>query len=156
LGLALSDDVAAVEALAMRSCIVERELIACDANWLAGFQLRKRDDPAIYCAFDLLQYDGRDLRDEPIEARKAELSRVLGGCGPGLVLNAVFHDPGPVVFEHALQARLRGHREQAARLTIRRRPGRLLAQGQKPGRAGGAAGGGSGLGVKTGRQAIEV
>jgi ATP-dependent DNA ligase len=26
---------------------------------------------------------------------------VLNGCRPGLVLNAVFHDPGPVVFEHA-------------------------------------------------------
>jgi bifunctional non-homologous end joining protein LigD len=48
-----------------------------------------------------LQIDGRDLRGEPIEARKAELSRVLDGCRPGLVLNAVFHDPGPVVFEHA-------------------------------------------------------
>src|SRR6516162_9177540 len=47
------------------------ELIAGDANGLADFQLlrwRKRDDPAIYCAFDLLQLDGRDLRGEPIEA----------------------------------------------------------------------------------------
>jgi hypothetical protein len=38
------------------------ELIACDANKLADFQLlrrRKRDDPAIYCAFDLLHLDGR-------------------------------------------------------------------------------------------------
>jgi bifunctional non-homologous end joining protein LigD len=69
--------VAAVKALAVRSCILDGELIACDTNGLADFQLlrwRKRDDPAIYCAFDLLQLDGRDLRDEPIETRKAELA----------------------------------------------------------------------------------
>jgi ATP-dependent DNA ligase len=47
---------------------------------------------------DLIELDGRDLRDEPIETRKAELARVLYGCRPGLVL---FHDPGPVVFEYA-------------------------------------------------------
>jgi ATP-dependent DNA ligase len=57
---------------------------------------------AIYCAFDLLQIDGRDLRDEPIETRKAELSRLLTGCQPlALVLNRVYDDPGPVVFDHA-------------------------------------------------------
>jgi hypothetical protein len=37
----------------------------------------KRDDPAIYCAFDLIEFDGRDLRDEPIETRKAELAGLL-------------------------------------------------------------------------------
>src|SRR5215831_4307052 len=96
--------VAAIEALAVRSCIIDGELIACDANGRADFQLlrwRRHDDPAILCAFDLIEMDGRDLRDEPIETRKAELARVLDGCRPGLVLNAVFHDPGPVVFEHA-------------------------------------------------------
>jgi bifunctional non-homologous end joining protein LigD len=64
----------------VRSCIIDSELIACDVNGLADFQLlrwRKRDDPAIYCAFDLLQLDGRDLRNEPIEERKAELARLL-------------------------------------------------------------------------------
>jgi hypothetical protein len=97
--------VAAVEALAVRSCVLDGELIACDANGLADFQLlrwRKRDDPAILCAFDLLQIDDRDLRDEPIEKRKAELARLLDGCGPlALVLNRVYDDPGPVVYEHA-------------------------------------------------------
>ena len=57
---------------------------------------------AIYCAFDLLQIDGRDLRDEPIETRKAELARLLSGCQPlAVVLNRVYHNPGPIVFEHA-------------------------------------------------------
>src|SRR6516164_3540596 len=60
------------------------------------------DDPAIFCASDLIEVDGRDLRDEPIETRKAELARLLTGCQPlALVLNRTYDDPGPVVFEHA-------------------------------------------------------
>jgi bifunctional non-homologous end joining protein LigD len=56
----------------------------------------------VLCVFDLLEIDGRDLRDEPIETRKAELARLLDGCGSlALVLNRVFDAPGPVVFEHA-------------------------------------------------------
>jgi ATP-dependent DNA ligase len=69
--------VAAIKARAVRSCIIDGELIACDTNGLADFQLlrsRRRDDPALYCAFDLIELDGRDLRDEPIETRKAELA----------------------------------------------------------------------------------
>jgi hypothetical protein len=55
-------------------------------------------------AFDLIEIDGRDLRGEPIEARKTELARLLTGCQPlAVVLNRVFEEPGPVVFEHAYQ-----------------------------------------------------
>src|SRR6516162_4093584 len=96
--------VAAVEALAVRTCTIDGEVIASNADGLADFELlryRRRDAAVTLVAFDLLQIDGRDLRDEPIETRKAELARLLDGCRPGLVLNAVFHDPGPVVFEHA-------------------------------------------------------
>jgi ATP-dependent DNA ligase len=96
--------VTAVEALAVRSCTIDGEVIVCDGDGLADFhRLRYRRSEAVVhlCAFDLIEIDGRDLCDEPIEARKAELARVLNGCRPGLVLNAVFHDPGPVVFEHA-------------------------------------------------------
>jgi bifunctional non-homologous end joining protein LigD len=74
--------VAAVRALAVRTCIIDGELIACDANGLVDFQLlrwRKRDDPAIFCVFDLIELDGRDVRDEPIETRKVELARLLTG-----------------------------------------------------------------------------
>ena len=42
--------VAAIKALAVRSCVIDGELIACDANGLADFQLlrwRRHDDPAI-------------------------------------------------------------------------------------------------------------
>jgi ATP-dependent DNA ligase len=94
--------VAAVEALAARNCLIDGEVIACDGDGLADFQLlrrRQHADPA--CAFDLLGLDGHDLRCQPIEERKAELARLLVDCRPELALNRVFDGPGPVVFERA-------------------------------------------------------
>jgi bifunctional non-homologous end joining protein LigD len=96
--------VAAIEALAVRSCLIDGEVIACDANGLADFQLlrwRRQHDPAMLCAFDLIELDGCDLRGEPIEERKAELARLLADGPPNIVFNPVFGDPGPIIFEHA-------------------------------------------------------
>jgi bifunctional non-homologous end joining protein LigD len=99
-----ADIVTAVAALPVRSCIIDGELIACDGNGLADFEAlryRRREATVLLIVFDLLELDGRDLRREPIEQRKAELSRLLEGCDPALVLNAVFNHSGPVVFEQA-------------------------------------------------------
>jgi bifunctional non-homologous end joining protein LigD len=88
--------VTAVEALGVRTCIIDGEAIVCDGDGLADFHLLRyrRGDAAVHlCAFDLLELDGRDLRGEPIETRKAELARLLDGCQPRLVLNAVFSNP---------------------------------------------------------------
>jgi hypothetical protein len=153
--------VAAIKALAVRSCILDGELIACDANGRADFQLlrwRRHDDPAILCAFDLIELDGRDFRDEPIEERKAELTRLLAKCQPlALVLNRVFDDPGPVVFDHACKLGCEGDCQQTARFAVCARPNARLAQGEKPGRAGGAAGGGRALAQnRTGATALAV
>jgi len=59
---------AAIAALPARSCIVDGEAIACDANGLSVFGLlryRRQDDAVLLCAFDLLELDGVDLRREP-------------------------------------------------------------------------------------------
>jgi ATP-dependent DNA ligase len=77
---------------------------------------------AILCAFDLLGVDGRDLRDEPIEERKAELARLLVDCRPALALNRVFEGPGPVVFEHACKLGCEG--------IVSKRPGSRYARGR--------------------------
>jgi len=96
--------VAAIEALAVRTCTIDGEVIACRKDGVADFELlryRRRDGAVTLVAFDLLELDGRDLRREPIEARKAELSQLLVGCWPELVLNTVFEEPGPIVFKYA-------------------------------------------------------
>ena len=68
--------VAAIKALAVRSCIIDGELIACDANGRADFQLlrwRQHDDPAILWAFDLIELDDRSWR--PPSAGRARVCR---------------------------------------------------------------------------------
>ena len=83
---------------------IDGEVIACDGDRLANFELlryRRRDDPVTLVAFDLIEIDGLDLRCEPIEERKAELTRLLVSCRPALVVNRVFDAPGPDVFQHA-------------------------------------------------------
>jgi bifunctional non-homologous end joining protein LigD len=60
-------------------------------------------------AFDLLELDGRDLRREPLEVRKATLASVLRETGSGLQLNEhLEHEDGEVVFRHACKMGLEG------------------------------------------------
>jgi bifunctional non-homologous end joining protein LigD len=111
--------------------------LRCERARELPFAWRKRDAPAIYCAFGLLQRDGRDLRGEPIETRKDELARLLTGCQPlALVLNRVYDDPGLVFFEHACKlgreaivSKRRGSRSRTSRdrhrLIIRQAAGML-------------------------------
>ena len=62
--------------------------------------LRHRvNEPTVFLyAFDLLQLDGRDLRREPIEVRKAALAKLIRGVGPGLQLSEYLdgHDSATV------------------------------------------------------------
>jgi ATP dependent DNA ligase domain len=66
--------VEAVAALPVRSCVVDGEAVACDGSGLSIFETlrwRHRDRAVFMWCFDLLELDGRDMRREPIEARKA-------------------------------------------------------------------------------------
>ena len=66
----------AVGKLPVRSCLIDGEAIVCDEKGLAVFDLIRRHGAlasAVHCAFDLIEWDGRDLRREPIEKRKALL-----------------------------------------------------------------------------------
>jgi ATP dependent DNA ligase domain len=56
---------------------------------------------AVHCAFDLLELDGRDLRREPIERRKALLFTVLRGSQLSIVLNEHFEEDGAIVYREA-------------------------------------------------------
>ncbi len=81
---------AAIAALPARSCIVDGEAIACDANGLSVFDLlryRRHDDAVTLCAFDLLELDGQDLRPEPVEVRKRTLAGLLRREHRGIAFN---------------------------------------------------------------------
>ena len=58
--------------------IVDGEIVSLDRRGHASFQrLQDGSGELTYVAFDLLFADGRDLRDEPLEARKARLEELL-------------------------------------------------------------------------------
>jgi ATP-dependent DNA ligase len=72
--------VESIAALPARSCVLDGEAIAVDANGLSVFDLircRQHDHAVNLCAFDLLELDGEDLRRTPLELRKA---RSRGCC----------------------------------------------------------------------------
>jgi bifunctional non-homologous end joining protein LigD len=96
--------VAAMDALSAQSCIIDSEAIVCDDNGLSVFNLmryRHYDQLATLCAFDLLELNGQDMRNEPIEERKAALKMVLRKSHPGIDFNRHFDVEGSIVFHHA-------------------------------------------------------
>jgi ATP-dependent DNA ligase len=77
----------AVNELRCRSCLIDGEIVCCDENGIQVFQklrYRRGDSAAFLYAFDLLNLDGKDLRREPLESRKAKLTRLLRNAGPGV------------------------------------------------------------------------
>ena len=94
----------AVAALPVPSCLIDGEAIVSDDDGLAIFdQIRGHGTlaSATLCAFDLLQVDGRDLRREPLEARKRALAKLLRGAHSSLVINTYYEADGAIVFREA-------------------------------------------------------
>jgi bifunctional non-homologous end joining protein LigD len=95
---------AAIEQLPIRSCVVDGEAIVCDDAGLAVFDLIRHhggNARAILCAFDLLEINGEDVRQEPIEDRKRRLAGLLRIPLDGIALNERYDGEGAVIFKHA-------------------------------------------------------
>jgi bifunctional non-homologous end joining protein LigD len=105
-------NVEALAGLRSRSCIIDGEAVCCDNDGRASFdriRYRRHDASVFLFAFDLIELNGDDLRNDPLEVRKATLASVLGKAGPGLRLNEhIEHDDGDVVFRHACKLGLEG------------------------------------------------
>ncbi len=103
-----------VEALARlrsRSCIIDGEAVCCDADGRPSFdriRYRRHDASVFLYAFDLIEFNGDDLRREPLDTRKATVASVLRRAAPGLRLNEHIEADGPTVFAHACKMGLEG------------------------------------------------
>ena len=100
--------VGTARALRARSFLIDGEAVCFDETGTPLFEMlrQRRNEARVFLyAFDLLQLDRRDMRREPIEVRKLELAKLIGGAGPGLQLDG--HD-GAIVFEHACNLGLEG------------------------------------------------
>jgi bifunctional non-homologous end joining protein LigD len=77
----------AIKALPARSCIVDCKAIVCNDDGLSVFDLirdRHHDHAASLCALDLLELNGQDLRNQPLEDRKAALKLCCADRTPAL------------------------------------------------------------------------
>jgi ATP-dependent DNA ligase len=96
------------------SCTIDGEAVVCDDSGVPSFDLlvrRQRDDRAFLYAFDLIELAGDDRRRDPLEQRKADLSRLLAGASAGLVLNDWIDGDrfdGATVFEQVCSLGLEG------------------------------------------------
>jgi bifunctional non-homologous end joining protein LigD len=103
-----------VESLARlrsRSCIIDGEAVACDDNGMPSFdriRYRRHDASVFLYAFDLIEWNGDDLRREPLVVRKATLASVLAKAAPGLRVNEHIEADGPTLFAHACKMGLEG------------------------------------------------
>src|SRR5262249_30958539 len=94
----------AIVALPVRSCVVDGEAIVVNREGLSVFDLlrfRQHDYAAVLCAFDLIELDGFDLRQRPLEQRKDTLADLLCGISDGIAFNKHFAGDGLVIFKHA-------------------------------------------------------
>jgi bifunctional non-homologous end joining protein LigD len=97
--------------LRARSCIIDGEAVACDGGGIASFdriRYRRHDADVFMWAFDLIEFNGDDLRRDPLNVRKATLASVLARATSGLRLNEHLEADGPDVFHHACMLGLEG------------------------------------------------
>jgi bifunctional non-homologous end joining protein LigD len=119
----------AVAALPAQSCLIDGEAIVCDENGLAVYELIRghgSNTSAVFCAFDLLELNGKNLRWRPIEERKGLLAELLHDSDSDLavVLNEHYQEDGEVVFREACRLGCEG--------IVSKRLGSVYRRGRSP------------------------
>lgn len=91
-------------------CVLDGEAVIFHPDGHSDFKaLRNRDasSGAVLIAFDVLEVDGFDFRDQPLERRRAMLSELLAGA-PGLMLSEGIPGDGSGIFSRACNMDLEG------------------------------------------------
>jgi bifunctional non-homologous end joining protein LigD len=83
-----------IAALDVQDAIIDGEIVALDEKGRSSFQLLQsfamgqEKPPIVFYAFDLIRINGKDLRNLPIEERKAKLEELLKNP-PGVIRYSV-------------------------------------------------------------------
>lgn len=88
---------AAVSRLPCRQAVLDGEIVAVDPQGRSSFQLLQAGKmsgqepaPILYYVFDLLNLDGRDLKDLPLVRRKEMLKELVSSIGDTVMFSAGF------------------------------------------------------------------
>lgn len=105
----------ALRSLPVRDAIVDGEIVVLDDQGRSDYHrlqedlARRRTDRLSFFAFDLLYLDGRDLRRNPLEKRKAQLATLLQRHGSGRIrFSEHVAAEGAAVFQQACSMQLEG------------------------------------------------
>ncbi len=104
----------ALKKLPAQNAIVDGELVVETSSGSSDFSALQADlregrtDRFVYYAFDLPYLDGHDLRDVALIERKAQLQRLMKGCGPLLRFSEHFEEGGEMILRHACRLGLEG------------------------------------------------
>jgi bifunctional non-homologous end joining protein LigD len=103
----------AAAALPFSSLILDGEVIVQDEKGLPRFDLlrsamRRQPERLVYYAFDLLHLNGKDLRQEPVEERRAALAGVVSSAPAAIQLSEAFEGDGAEFFHAAERMGLEG------------------------------------------------
>ena len=103
----------AVTELAVDDAILDGEIVALDAKGRSSFQrlqgIENGERPPLhYYVFDLLQLDGKSLRDEPLSTRKARLETLLKKAPEAIRYSASLEGKLPDLMKRAKHLGLEG------------------------------------------------
>lgn len=95
--------------LPRREVILDGEIVALDDEGRIDFWgLMRGRGTLAYAAFDLLWFNGRDLRDLPLNRRKKRLERLIPAAVAALNCVPCYEEEGRELFEAACQLDLEG------------------------------------------------
>jgi bifunctional non-homologous end joining protein LigD len=95
----------------LRLTVLDGEIVCVDKKGKPQFRdlLFRRGNPPCFFAFDLLTWDGKDLRTERLLDRKQELRRLLAGSPDSLLKYTEYIDGcGMALFERVCELDLEG------------------------------------------------
>ena len=110
----LPHQVAALKKLKLKSAWLDGEMVVADDNGVADFQAvqnafdTEHDERIVYYLFDLPWLDGHDLRQLPLDERRATLEKILADPPPALRYSASFAEPVQSLLASACQLNLEG------------------------------------------------
>jgi bifunctional non-homologous end joining protein LigD len=104
----------AARQLDVRDALIDGEIVVLDGRGISSFQSlqnalgRGREKDIVYCAFDLLYLDGKDLRKLPLVERKKALAELLRNAPKTIQYTEHVEGSGPAFFNQACKLSLEG------------------------------------------------
>jgi bifunctional non-homologous end joining protein LigD len=122
----------AVAALPVESAVLDGEAVLMRPDntfHFDGLRSRQGQAEAILIAYDVMELDEQDVRQEALEERRRRLAKLLRAnkaIGDGIQLSEAITGDGAAIFRHACGPRR--HSPEAHRFAIRERPNSCMAE----------------------------